>query len=139
VSVLVAEREHELTVSLPPGPMPVEADSTRLEQVFVNLLTNAAKYTEKGGRIAVTAEAEGGDFLVRVRDTGEGIAAAMLPRVFAMFTQVESSTHRSRGGLGIGLSLVKDLVELHNGTVTATSEGVGKGSEFVVRLPVATR
>ena len=119
--------------------MMVDGDATRLEQVFVNLLTNAAKYTAKGGRISLTAAAEGGDFIVRVRDTGEGIAADMLPRLFEMFTQVETSTHRSRGGLGIGLSLVKDLVELHGGNVTATSEGLGMGSEFVVRLPAAVR
>ena len=139
VAALVREREQELAVSLPPGPMMVDGDATRLEQVVVNLLTNAAKYTEKGGRISLAAAAEGGDFVVRVRDTGEGIAADMLPRLFDMFTQVETSTQRSRGGLGIGLSLVKDLVELHGGNVTATSEGVGKGSEFVVRLPAAVR
>ena len=136
---MVREREHELTRSLPRGPMMVDGDATRLEQVFVNLLTNAAKYTEKGGRISLTAAAEGGDYIVRVRDTGEGIAADMFPRLFEMFTQVETSTDRSRGGLGIGLSLVKDLVELHGGNVTATSEGVGMGSEFVVRLPAAVR
>jgi PAS domain S-box-containing protein len=138
VAVLVRDREHELTVSLPPGPMAVEGDPTRLEQVFVNLLTNAAKYTEKGGHIRLIAAAEGEAIVVRVRDNGEGIAADMIPGLFEMFTQVESSTHRSRGGLGIGLSLVKDLVEMHGGTVTATSEGAGKGSEFVVRLPAAS-
>src|SRR3954470_23344926 len=139
VAMFVREREHELTRSLPRGPMLVDGDATRLEQVFVNLLTNAAKYTPKGGRISLTAAAEGGDYIVRVRDTGEGIAADMFPRLFEMFTQVETSTHRSRGGLGIGLSLVKDLVELHGGNVTATSEGLGMGSEFVVRLPAAVR
>jgi PAS domain S-box-containing protein len=139
VAALVGEREHELTVWLPREPMTVEGDPTRLEQVFVNLITNAAKYTEKGGRIALTAGAEGGHYFIGVRDTGEGIAADMLPGLFAMFTQVESSAHRSRGGLGIGLSLVKNLVEMHGGTVTATSEGAGKGSEFVVRLPAVAR
>ncbi len=133
-STLVEEREHELTVSLPVGAMMVEADSTRLEQVFVNLLTNAAKYTEKGGHIWLNAEAEREGYLVRVRDTGEGIAADMIPRLFAMFTQVDSSSDRSRGGLGIGLSLVKDLVEMHGGTVEVVSAGVGCGSEFIVRL-----
>ena len=139
VAALVRERGHELAVSLPPGPMAVEGDATRLEQVFVNLLTNAAKYTEKGGRIGLSATAEGGDLVVCVRDTGEGIAPEMMPRLFEMFTQVATSTHRSRGGLGIGLSLVKDLVELHGGSVAATSEGVGRGSEFVVRLPLLGR
>jgi hypothetical protein len=139
VAGLMQEGKHELTCSQPPGPMMVEGDTTRLEQVYVNLLTNAAKYTPKGGRISLTATAEGGDFIVRVRDTGEGIAADMLPRLFEMFTQVETSTHRSRGGLGVGLSLVKDSVELHGGSGTASSEGVGKGSEFVVRLPAASR
>ena len=105
----------------------------------MNLLTNAAKYTEEGGQISLTAGAEGEHVIVRVRDNGEGIAADMLPRLFGMFTQVGDSAHRSRGGLGIGLSLVKDLVEMHGGTVTATSEGVGEGSEFVVRLPAAAR
>lgn len=137
VSALVEDREHELTISLPSDPMMVEADSTRLEQVFANLLTNAAKYTGKGGQIRVTASVEGDQFVVRVRDTGEGIAADMVPRLFEMFTQVETSTLRSRGGLGIGLSLVKNLVELHRGSVEVESEGEGRGSEFSVRLPRA--
>lgn len=137
VAALVRERGHELAVSLPPGPMTVDGDPTRLEQVFVNLLTNAAKYTAKGGRISLTASEEGQGFLVQVRDNGEGIASEMLPRLFEMFTQVESSILRSRGGLGIGLSLVKDLVEMHGGTVTAASDGVGKGSRFVVQLPAS--
>ncbi|XBH08310.1 PAS domain-containing sensor histidine kinase [Singulisphaera sp. Ch08] len=135
VTALVKEREHELTVSVPHEPMEVVGDPTRLEQVFGNLLTNAAKYTEKGGRIAVTATAEGGNFLVRVRDTGEGISDEMMPGLFEMFTQVESSTHHSRGGLGIGLSLVKTLVGMHGGSVQVASDGVGLGSEFSVRLP----
>jgi signal transduction histidine kinase len=139
VTALIGERGHELTVSVPPGPMAVEGDATRLEQVLVNLLTNAAKYTDRGGRVAVVAGAEGGDFVVSVRDSGEGISAEMLPRLFEMFTQVESSTGRSRGGLGIGLSLVKTLVEMHGGSVRAASEGVGLGSEFSVRLPALAR
>ena len=133
------ERGHELAVSVPREPMMVEGDPTRLEQVFGNLLTNAAKYTEKGGRITVRAEAEGEGFVVRVRDTGEGISAEMLPRLFEMFTQVESSTQNSLGGLGIGLSLVKALVELHGGSVSVASEGLGRGSEFTVRLPASAR
>jgi PAS domain S-box-containing protein len=137
VSALVAERDQDLGIALPPQPMTVVADPTRLEQVFINLLTNAAKYTPVGGRIQLTAEVEAEQCTVRVRDTGEGISADMLPRIFEMFTQVETSTDHARGGLGIGLSLVKDLVQLHGGTVTATSEGPGMGSEFVVCLPKA--
>jgi signal transduction histidine kinase len=139
VTALVKGRGHELTVSVPREPMVVEGDPTRLEQVFGNLLTNAAKYTEKGGRIAVEAEAEGEGFVVRVRDTGEGISAEMLPRLFEMFTQVESSTQNSLGGLGIGLSLVKALVELHGGSVHVASEALGRGSEFTVWLPASAR
>jgi signal transduction histidine kinase len=135
--VEVQEREQELIVALARESMMVEADPTRLEQVFGNLLTNSAKYTASGGRIWLTAEDEGEQFIVRVRDTGEGISADMLPRLFEMFTQVEASVHHSRGGLGIGLSLVKNLVQMHGGTVRATSEGSGKGSEFVVSLPRA--
>jgi PAS domain S-box-containing protein len=135
VTAMVREREHELTVLLPPESMVVEGDPTRLEQVFGNLITNAAKYTAKGGCIAITAEIEEGGFLVRVRDTGEGISAEMLPRLFKMFTQVESSRQNTLGGLGIGLSLVRTLVEMHGGSVQATSEGLGLGSEFRVRLP----
>jgi PAS domain S-box-containing protein len=139
VTALVKEKQHELTVSVPGEPMVVEGDPLRLEQVFGNLLTNAAKYTGYGGRISVTAEAEGGDFVVRVRDTGEEIPAEMLSRLFEMFTQVESSTHSSRGGLGIGLALVRSLVEMHGGSVQAASGGVGSGSEFSVRLPAAVQ
>ncbi|AGA28508.1 sensor histidine kinase [Singulisphaera acidiphila] len=135
VTAVVKEREHELTVSVPREPMVVEGDPTRLEQVFGNLLTNAAKYTAKGGRITVTGAVDGGDFVVRVRDTGEGISAEMMPGLFEMFTQVESSTHHSRGGLGIGLSLVRTLVEMHGGSVQVASDGTGLGSEFSVRLP----
>ena len=137
VSALVKEREQELSIALPPQSMRITADPVRLEQVFSNLLTNAAKYTPSGGRIGLTAQAEGEHFTIRVRDTGEGISADMLPRIFEMFTQVEASADHSRGGLGIGLSLVKNLVQMHGGTVTATSEGPGKGSEFVVSLPKA--
>jgi PAS domain S-box-containing protein len=139
VTALVREREQELTVSVAHEPMMVEGDPTRLEQVFGNLLTNAAKYTEKRGHIKLTAGGEREHFIVRVRDTGEGIPPEMLPRLFEMFTQAESSTQRSRGGLGIGLSLVKNLVEMHGGSVHAASEGIGRGSEFSVRLPAAAQ
>jgi CheY-like chemotaxis protein/two-component sensor histidine kinase len=127
---------HDLTVSLPPGPLWVEADRTRLAQVFANLLNNSARYTERGGRIRLTAERQGSDAVVTVADTGVGIPADMLPRIFDMFTQADRPLERSQGGLGIGLSLVRGLVELHGGRVEARSDGPGKGSEFVVRLPV---
>jgi signal transduction histidine kinase len=135
VTALAEEMEHELTVFIPGEPMLVEGDPIRLEQAFGNLLTNACKYTEKGGRITVTAGAEGGEFIVRVSDSGEGIPADLLPGLFEMFNQVESSTHHSRGGLGIGLSLARTLVEMHGGSVQVASDGVGLGSEFSVRLP----
>lgn len=133
----INERKHDLEITTPSDAMMVDGDPTRLEQVFVNLLTNAAKYTGRGGRISLTAEADGKDYVVRIRDNGEGIAAVMLPHLFELFSQVEPSPHRSRGGLGIGLSLVKNLVEMHGGTVNAASEGGGLGSEFTVRLPAA--
>ena len=120
----------------PQEPVPLEADAARLEQVLANLLNNAAKYTEPGGRIELEAGREGDEAFVRVRDTGIGIAPELLPRVFDLFTQAERSLDRSQGGLGIGLTLVRRLVELHGGSVAASSAGVGRGSEFVVRLPV---
>jgi PAS domain S-box-containing protein len=134
---LIEKCGHELTVTLPPEPVDLDADLTRLAQVFLNLLNNAAKYTEPGGHILLAAEREGGDVVVIVKDSGIGIAADMLPRVFEMFVQVDQSLDRSQGGLGIGLTLVKRLVQLHGGSIEARSEGPGKGSEFVVRLPVA--
>lgn len=133
---LVEARGHELVVSLPPRPIYLDGDLTRLAQAMANLLNNAAKYTEKGGHIWVRAEREDGHAVISVRDTGMGIPGDMLPRVFDMFTQVDRSLERSQGGLGIGLTLVKQLVELHGGTVSAESAGPGKGSEFVLRLPV---
>ena len=126
---------HHLEVALPPEPIHLEADSVRLAQVFSNLLNNAAKYSEPGGRITLTAAQEGGDIAIRVRDTGDGLAPEMLERIFGMFVQAPAGGGRAQGGLGIGLTLVRRLVELHGGTVRAFSEGVGKGSEFVVRLP----
>lgn len=127
---------HELTVSLPPEAITLDGDLTRLAQVFGNLLVNAAKYTDRGGKIWLTARCEGKQVVVSVRDTGIGIDANHLPRVFEMFSQVDSALERTQGGLGIGLSLVKGLVTLHNGTVEARSGGPGKGSEFTVWLPV---
>jgi PAS domain S-box-containing protein len=128
---------HELAVTLPPEPIRLEADPVRLAQVFANLLNNAAKYTEEGGRIRLSVERQGGDVLVSVKDSGIGIAAELLPRIFEIFSQAKPALVRSQGGLGIGLSLVKGLVELHGGGIEARSGGPGRGSEFVVRLPVA--
>ena len=133
---LIESSGHELTVSVPPEPIFVDADVTRLAQVFANLLNNAAKYSERGGHIWLTAERQGSDVVVSVKDTGVGIPPDMLPKIFEMFTQVDRSLERSQGGLGIGLTLVKRLVEMHGGSVEARSEGHGRGSEFVVRLPV---
>ncbi len=115
----------------------MEADQDRIVQVLVNLLTNSGKYTEKGGRIDLTLAREDGEIVIRVRDNGVGIEKEMLGRVFDMFTQIDESRERSRGGLGIGLTLVRQLVELHNGRVSAQSDGPGQGSEFIVRLPGA--
>ncbi len=126
---------HELIISLPPEPIHLDADLTRLAQVFGNLLSNSARYTERGGRIWLAAEQRSGEVVVSVRDTGIGIPADALPHIFDMFSQVDRSLERSTGGLGIGLALVKGLVEMHGGSVTAKSDGLGKGSLFTVRLP----
>ena len=138
VGPLVRERRHELDVLLPPTAITVEADPSRLEQVFVNLLNNAAKYTPEGGRIWVRATTEGNQAVVHVEDTGVGIPRDLLPRIFDLFTQAESSREQSQGGLGIGLSLVKNLVTLHGGSVQVRSDGAGKGSQFSVRLPLGS-
>jgi signal transduction histidine kinase/ActR/RegA family two-component response regulator len=132
----IEARGHELTVSLPEKPVFVEADPVRLAQVLGNLLNNAAKYTEEGGRIWLTAERDRDEAVLRVRDTGVGIPQEMLHAVFDLFTQVERSLDRSHGGLGIGLTLVRRLVELHGGLVQASSPGPNQGSEFEVRLPI---
>ena len=131
--------KHEVCVTLPPKSIYVHADPVRLVQVFSNLLNNACKYTEPGGRIWVTAQRQGSDVLVSVKDTGIGIPPEMLARIFEMFTQVDQTLERSQGGLGIGLTLVKQLVEMHEGRVEASSDGSGLGSEFVVRLPSWSR
>jgi CheY-like chemotaxis protein len=127
---------HELQISLPEYPVIINADMTRMAQVFLNLLNNAAKYSDQGGCIRLTAEQHDTDVIVSVRDTGIGIAADQLPHIFEMFAQVDHSLEKSQGGLGIGLSLVKRLVAMHGGSVMAKSEGAGMGSEFIVRLPV---
>jgi PAS domain S-box-containing protein len=127
---------HRLSVSVPDQPAYLDADLTRLAQVFGNLLSNSVKYTPPGGRIWLSAEARDGQAVVTVRDTGIGIPDASLPHIFDMFSQVDRSVERSTGGLGIGLALVKGLVEMHGGTVTAASGDPGHGSVFTVRLPV---
>jgi signal transduction histidine kinase/DNA-binding response OmpR family regulator len=132
---LIDARRHGLSVALPPEPLRAEADPARLAQVLANLLNNAAKYTEEGGQIWLDVAREAGEVVFRVRDTGIGIPREMLASVFELFTQADRSLDRSQGGLGIGLTLVKSLVEMHGGSVRASSEGPGKGSEFVVRLP----
>jgi PAS domain S-box-containing protein len=134
---LIDHLGHALTVTLPDRPVLVDADPTRLAQVFSNLLNNSAKYMDRGGHIRLTAEQQGDDVVVSVKDTGIGIPAGHLPRIFEMFSQVDTSLERSHGGLGIGLTLVKRLVEMHGGRIEARSEGPGRGAEFVVRLPAA--
>lgn len=129
------ERGHALTASIPDEAILLEADPTRLEQILWNLLNNAIKYTEPGGLIRLEAAREGGEAVVRVRDTGIGIAPEMLPHIFKMFVQAEHRSDRSKGGLGIGLCLVETLVEKHGGTIEARSEGAGRGTEFTLRLP----
>ena len=134
---LIEAGRHQLAISLPSEPVTLDGDPVRLAQVIANLLNNAAKYTEQGGQIWLTARRQGTDVVVSVRDTGIGISADMLPRVFEMFTQVDQSEARAQGGLGIGLTLVENLVRMHGGSVEARSEGPARGSEFIVRLPLA--
>jgi PAS domain S-box-containing protein len=128
---------HDFTVALPSEPIVLDADPVRLTQVLVNLLNNACKYTNRGGHVWLTAQRESGQAVIRVRDDGIGIRREMLPRVFDIFAQVDRSLYRNNGGLGIGLAIVKNLVEMHGGSVTADSGGLGEGSEFTVRLPLA--
>ncbi len=127
---------HELTVTLPPEPVYLDADPTRLAQIVGNLLNNASKFSRKRGRIWLTVEQDGAQAVLRVRDLGIGIAADQLPHIFDMFVQADTSLERAIGGLGIGLTLVKNLVEMHGGTVEARSDGADRGSEFIVRLPM---
>jgi len=128
---------HTLTILLPPEPLALRGDFARVAQILSNLINNAAKYTERGGRISVTARREGGEIVFRVRDSGVGIAKEFLATIFEPFTQVDRTLDRSQGGLGIGLTLVRRLVEMQDGSVSASSEGRNCGSEFVVRLPAA--
>jgi signal transduction histidine kinase len=132
----IQAKGHEFAICLHPSPLWIDADPTRLEQIVVNLLNNAVKYTQPGGRIVLAVQAENGHALLRVSDSGVGIDPTMLERIFDMFTQAEQSLDRAQGGLGIGLTLVRYLVNLHGGTIWAQSKGVGHGSEFTVRLPL---
>jgi signal transduction histidine kinase/GAF domain-containing protein/ActR/RegA family two-component response regulator len=137
-SPLFEQRSQKLTVNVPHHGLPVVADPGRLAQVVVNLLTNAAKYTEPGGDVTITATREDRQVCIRVRDTGIGIEPEILPKVFDLFVQAQRSIDRSQGGLGLGLTIVRSLVDRNGGTVTAYSDGLGRGSEFVVRLPIET-
>jgi signal transduction histidine kinase/ActR/RegA family two-component response regulator len=134
---LFEEKRHELVLEIEPQPMPLFADATRVEQMIANLLTNAAKYTPQGGRVSVSASPRDGEAVIKVKDTGIGIPAEILPRVFDLFAQADRSLDRSEGGLGIGLTVARKLAEMHGGTVTAASEGIGKGAEFTLRLPLS--
>ena len=135
VQPLIDVQRHELTINLSPDSMLLDADVVRLSQVVCNLLTNAAKYTDPGGHIWVEAHPEADEVILRVRDNGIGLEPQMRARIFDLFVQVDQTTTRSQGGLGIGLTLVKNLVEMHNGSIDALSPGLGQGAEFVVRLP----
>ncbi len=133
---LIEGRSHELSREISSEPMPLYVDPTRVEQILVNLLTNAAKYTQEGGKITVRAYPSDGQAVFKVQDTGIGIPSEMLPRVFELFTQVDQSLDRSQGGLGIGLTVVRRLTEMHGGRVSVKSNGLGCGSEFTVVLPL---
>jgi PAS domain S-box-containing protein len=134
---LVDALNHRLKISLPPEPLQLEADPTRLTQILTNLIKNAAKFTRPGGNIQVSARRQGDEVFISVRDDGVGIAADMLTQVFELFTQIDTGLDRPSCGLGIGLALVRSLVELHGGRVEAHSEGAGRGSEFLVHLPLS--
>jgi signal transduction histidine kinase len=135
VRASLEERGHKIEVTLPPRPVAFDADPVRLEQVLTNLLNNASKYMEPGGRIGITADVQGQDIVLLVRDSGIGIDPKMLEHIFDPYWQVERHLDHSQGGLGIGLALVRKLAEMHGGSTSASSAGLGCGSEFVVRLP----
>jgi signal transduction histidine kinase len=136
IEPLVLEREQQLALRVPPEPMQVDGDPTRLTQALANVLGNAAKYTERGGRIDLICTRRGTDVEIRVRDNGIGIPAELLPRIFDLFTQLDRRSDQAHSGLGIGLALVRRLLEMHGGTISALSEGAGTGSEFVICLPL---
>jgi signal transduction histidine kinase len=137
VEFTMQQHNHRMTTAFPDAPIWLQADPVRLEQVFVNLLVNAAKYTDAGGKIDLSVEHKGSEAVVRVRDTGVGIAPEILAKLFDLFVQVDPSSQRAEAGLGIGLALVRSLVESHGGRVTAASAGLRQGSEFTVHLPLS--
>ena len=140
VQPLIVRQKHKLLIDMPDPALEVEGDLTRLTQALSNLLNNATKYTEPGGQIDVGIARSGEELVeLRVKDSGLGISPELLPRLFNLFTQSDSTTHRAQGGLGIGLALVRKLVEMHGGTVAAYSQGASQGSEFLIRLPLLTR
>jgi signal transduction histidine kinase len=139
VEFTMRQHNHRVTTLFPPAPVWLEADASRLEQVFVNLLLNAAKYTEAGGEVGVTVEQEAREATVRIHDTGIGIASDVLPHVFDLFVQADPSARCADAGLGIGLALVRSLVECHGGRVTVASAGLRRGTEFTVRLPMPAK
>jgi signal transduction histidine kinase len=133
------ERKHRLVIEMPEVPVYLQADPDRLEHVFVNLIANASRYTDPGGDLRVSMQVSNGSAVVRIRDSGIGIASHALPKIFDLFTQAHGRDPRSQAGLGVGLAVVKELVELHEGTVSAASAGVGQGSEFTVSLRTLRR
>lgn len=133
----IESNNHQFTLTLPGNPIYIDADLTRISQIILNVLNNAAKYTPPGGNISLTARKEGEKALVAVRDSGICIPREMLPKVFDLFSQLENAAEQARSGLGIGLSVAKELTEMHGGTISASSEGQGKGSEFVIEFPLA--
>jgi two-component system CheB/CheR fusion protein len=131
------QKKHELLLDLPQEPLLVHADPTRAEQIVLNLLTNAGKYTHDGGRVTVSARRHDQDVVIEVIDTGVGLPPEMIGRVFDLFAQADRTLDRSEGGLGVGLTVARKLVEMHGGSISATSEGLGKGATFTVRLPLS--
>ena len=136
VQSVMSERRHDLATVVPDLPVPVDGDADRIQQVMINLLRNAARYTPPGGQISLSVSAEGHEGVVRIHDTGVGIAPGQLAEIFELFTQGHPDNVESRAGMGIGLALARELVELHGGTIQARSDGIGRGSEFIVRLPL---